>query len=129
MVFSSSTFLILFLPVTVILYYLFGALTKNTNVKNIILLIASLVFYAWGEPVYIILMLISIIFNFVIGQDIDAARSGGNDKLAKRKFVLSIVFNLAVLGFFKYFGFVVDNINTLLHASIRVPQLALPVGI
>ncbi|MBQ8077323.1 MAG: MBOAT family protein [Eubacterium sp.] len=129
MVFSSSTFLILFLPVTVILYYLFGALTKNTNVKNIILLIASLVFYAWGEPVYIILMLISIIFNFVIGQDIDAARSGGNDKLAKRKFVLSIVFSLAVLGFFKYFGFVVDNINTLLHASIRVPQLALPVGI
>lgn len=119
----------MFLPITVILYYLFGGTTKNVNVKNIILLIASLVFYAWGEPVYIILMLISIVFNYVIGRDIDRAREDGDGKTAKRKFVLSIIFNLAVIGFFKYFGFIVENINTLFNANIRVPELALPVGI
>lgn len=129
MVFSSSTFLILFMPVTVILYYLLGSVTKNINVKNVILLIASLVFYAWGEPVYIILMIISILFNFVIGKDIDHARETGNEAMAKRKFILSIVFNIAVLGFFKYFGFLVDNVNALFHSQIRVPQLALPIGI
>ena len=73
MVFSSSTFLIVFLPVTLVLYYIVGeVVAKSTMVKNIILLIASLVFYAWGEPVYIILMLISILFNFFAGKDIDA---------------------------------------------------------
>ena len=59
MVFSSATFLIVFLPLTMVLYYLVGVvLTKSTAVKNFILLVASLVFYAWGEPVYIILMLL-----------------------------------------------------------------------
>ncbi len=129
MVFSSSTFLILFLPITLILYYVLGGITKNINVKNIILLIASLVFYAWGEPVYIFLMLISIVFNYVVGRDIDNAKTTGNDKMAKRKFILSLVFNIGVLGFFKYFGFLIDNFNALFHAHLRVPELALPVGI
>ena len=119
----------MFMPITVILYYLLGGITKNINVKNVILLIASLVFYAWGEPVYIILMLISIVFNFIVGKDIDNARESGNDAMAKRKFVLAIVFNLFVLGFFKYFGFLIQNINSLLHIRINVPELALPVGI
>ena len=58
-----------------VLYYLIGVLiTKSTAVKNLILLIASLIFYAWGEPVYIILMLISICFNFVIGKDIEQSK-------------------------------------------------------
>ena len=130
MVFSSSTFLIAFLPITVLLYYLVGVkLTKNIKVKNLILLIASLIFYAWGEPVYIVLMIISIIFNFYIGKDIDAAKKSGQTALAKRSFVFSIVFNLAVLGFFKYFGFLIDNVNAVLHTHIQAPQLALPIGI
>ncbi len=130
MVFSSSTFLIAFLPITVLLYYLAGVkLTKNIKVKNFILLIASLIFYAWGEPVYIVLMIISIIFNFYIGKDIDASKKAGNTALAKRSFVFSIVFNLGVLGFFKYFGFLIDNINGVLHTHIQAPQLALPIGI
>lgn len=130
MVFSSSTFLIAFLPITVLLYYLVGVkLTKNIKVKNLILLIASLIFYAWGEPVYIVLMIISIIFNFYIGKDIDAAKKSGQTVLAKRNFIFSVVFNLAVLGFFKYFGFLIDNLNALLHTHIQAPQLALPIGI
>ena len=130
MVFSSSTFLLLFLPVTLAAYYLVGVmLTGSVRIKNIILLIASLVFYAWGEPIYIVLMLISILFNFTIGQDIDYARRAGNETRARTAFILSIVFNVGVLGFFKYFGFLVDNVNALFGVHIRIPRLALPVGI
>ena len=130
MVFSSSTFLIVFLPITIALYYIIGQfVTRSTTVKNIILLIASLLFYAWGEPVYIILMLLSIVFNFIAGKDIDAAKKAGNTAGAKTAFVIAIIFNLAVLGFFKYFGFLVENINMLLHLNLQIPQLALPIGI
>ena len=130
MVFSSSTFLIAFLPITILLYYIVGVkLTKNIKIKNLILLIASLIFYAWGEPVYIVLMIISIIFNFYIGKDIDEAKKSGHNALAKQSFIFSIVFNLAVLGFFKYFGFLIDNVNAILHTHIHAPQLALPIGI
>lgn len=130
MVFSSSTFLIVFLPVTIVVYYIIGEVaTKNMTVKNIILLIASLVFYAWGEPVYILLMLISIFFNFIIGKDIDRSKKRGNTKEAKISFIISIIFNLAILGFFKYFGFLIENINSLFNINISAPQLALPIGI
>ena len=130
MVFSSSTFLIAFLPITVLLYYIVGVkLTRNVKIKNLILLIASLIFYAWGEPVYIVLMIISIVFNFYIGKDIDSAKKSGNNALAKQSFIFSIVFNLAVLGFFKYFGFLIDNVNAVLHTHIHAPELALPIGI
>ncbi|MBR0413863.1 MAG: MBOAT family protein [Clostridia bacterium] len=130
MVFSSSTFLIVFLPVTLVLYYIVGeVVTRSTTVKNIILLIASLLFYAWGEPVYIVLMLISILFNFFAGKDIDRAKKAGNRGGAKAAFIIAIVFNLAVLGFFKYFGFLVENINALFHIELQIPQLALPIGI
>ena len=67
MVFSSLNFLFIFLPITLLLYYI----CKDITWKNVILLIASLVFYAWGEPVYIILMVISILFNYLIGKDIE----------------------------------------------------------
>ena len=130
MVFSSSTFLIAFLPLTIILYYVIGhVVAKNMAVKNFILLIASLLFYAWGEPVYIVLMLISILFNFFAGKDIDSAKKAGNKAGAKTAFIIAIIFNLAVLGFFKYFGFLVENVNMLLHTDLQIPQLALPIGI
>ena len=130
MVFSSATFLILFLPVTLIAYYLIGVvLTKNIAVKNCILLIASLLFYAWGEPVYIFLMLISILFNYVIGKDIAASQDAEQPKRAKTLFILAVCFNLGVLGFFKYAGFLTDNINALFGWHIVMPSLPLPIGI
>ena len=130
MVFSSSTFLMAFLPLTLLLYYGVGvALTKNVTVKNCILLLGSLVFYAWGEPVYIVLMLLSILFNFAAGRVIDSALSDGRTGLAKFQFIADVVYNLAVLGFFKYSDFVVDNINGLFGAHIPPLELPLPIGI
>ena len=119
-----------FLPLTLLLYYGVGvALTKNVTVKNCILLLASLVFYAWGEPVYIVLMLLSILFNFAAGRVIDSALSDGRTGLAKFQFIADVVYNLAVLGFFKYADFVVDNINGLFGAHIPPLELPLPIGI
>ncbi len=130
MVFSSSTFLIAFLPITLILYYLIGVmLTKSVTVKNIILLISSLVFYAWGEPIYIILMLLSIVFNYTAGKDIAASREANNEKRAKGAFIFALIFNLAALGFFKYVGFITENINGIFKTSIAPLSLPLPVGI
>lgn len=130
MVFSSTTFLILFLPITLIAYYLIGiALTRSIAVKNGILLLASLVFYAWGEPVYIFLMLISILFNYVIGKDIASSREVEQPGQARLLFIVAVCFNLSVLGFFKYAGFLVDNINALFGWHLALPDLPLPVGI
>ncbi len=121
MVFSSLYFLYIFLPVVLILYY---ALPR-TSVRNCILLLASIIFYAWGEPVYVFLMIFSILINYVLGLDI--ARSG---KIRKRvQFVVAILINLGLLGFFKYYGFVVENINALAGLHLRVRELALPIGI
>ena len=112
------------------MYYGVGvALTKNVTVKNCILLLGSLVFYAWGEPVYIVLMLLSILFNFAAGRVIDSALSDGRTGLAKFQFIADVVYNLAVLGFFKYADFVVDNINGLFGAHIPPLELPLPIGI
>ena len=104
MVFSSLVFLFTFLPITLVVYYL-----APWKIKNIVLLIASLVFYAWGEPVYIILMLLSITFNYFMGRDIDFNQDEPVKK--KRSLILAIVVNIFILGFFKYYVFLVQSIN------------------
>ena len=130
MVFSSATFLIIFLPVTMVLYYLLGVtITKSTAVKNLILLIASLLFYAWGEPVYIILMLISICFNFFVGKDMDQAKRMNRKKKVRTLFISAVIFNIGVLGFFKYSNFLIENIANITGLGIRPLNLPLPVGI
>ena len=130
MVFSSTTFLTVFLPLTLLLYYLVGQLwTKNTTVKNCILLIASLLFYAWGEPVYIILMLLSIGFNFVVGKDMAEAKATGHTRRAKVLLIASLIFDLGVLGFFKYADFLIENLNRLPGLDLPLTDLPLPVGI
>ncbi len=130
MVFSSATFLIIFLPVTMVLYYLLGVtITKSTAVKNLILLIASLIFYAWGEPVYIILMLISICFNFFVGKDMDQAKQMNRKKKVRTLFISAVIFNIGVLGFFKYSNFLIENIANITGLGIRPLNLPLPVGI
>lgn len=130
MVFSSATFLIVFLPLTIVMYYLFGVIiTKSIAVKNSILLIASLIFYAWGEPVYILLMLISIGFNFTVGKDMATAKRRGSLKKAKALFVISIIFNIGVLGFFKYADFLVENISGITGVALLPLNLPLPIGI
>ncbi|MBR6567904.1 MAG: MBOAT family protein [Clostridia bacterium] len=129
MVFSSATFLFLFLPFTLVLYNLklFKDKDKETVKKNTVLLIMSLIFYAWGEPVYIILMLLSILYNYFAAIDIDSYI--GSPRRKKAVFICALIFNIFVLGFFKYYGFIVESINSLFSLSLPVRDIPLPVGI
>lgn len=121
MVFSSGVFLLVFLPITFIVN-----LFLSTKQSNIWLLIASLLFYAWGEPFFVLLMILSIIVNWLVGMGI--AKSEG--KLKRLILTLGIVFDLGFLGYYKYAGFVVSLLNRLAHHEIMcVPQIALPIGI
>lgn len=129
MVFSSVSFLFVFLPLTLLLYFL-PVTKKHTKAdmlrKNIVLLIASLIFYAWGEPIYIFLMLLSVLFNFIIGLDIQRTES---EKIRKVLLIVAVIFNLFVIGFFKYYGFLVETVNSVTGLDISYKTLALPVGI
>ena len=119
MVFSSLTFLLVFLPVLTIIYFLI----KNIKIKNYILLVFSLIFYAWGEPIYIIIMLLSILVTYIAGILIN--------KSNKKKLVLiiSILLLLSSLLFFKYYNFLIENINSLFNIHIVKSKLSLPIGI
>ena len=128
MVFSSAVFLFVFFPLTMVIYFISGRKAENDmSRKNLILCIASLIFYAWGEPLYIVLMCLSIVFNFHLGLDMEENRS--NRKKMKQLLIFGIVFNLFMLGFFKYSGFVVENINSIFGSKIDYEGLPLPVGI
>lgn len=118
MVFSSLLFLYAFLPVCLLLYFLVPGLKG----KNIVLLCASLVFYAWGEPVYVFLMLAVAALNWGFGLLLEKKRSKG-------LLALCVALNLASLVVFKYAGFLVENCNALFGAAFRVPQISLPIGI
>lgn len=113
-----------FLPITLLVYYL-----VPMAFKNLVLLFFSLIFYAWGEPVYVLLMIFSIIYNYVAGIEIDYNLAEGNERKAKYVFILDVVVNLGMLGFFKYYGFFLENINVILPFDIPYRELALPIGI
>lgn len=122
MVFSSLLFLFIFLPAVLLIYHL-----SPKRIRNIILLAASLIFYAWGEPIYIALMLFSTCTDYVFGLLLD----GEKRSEAARKWILvaSVIVNLGVLGFFKYADFLIGNVNALLGTSIPPTDLPLPIGI
>ena len=121
MVFSSLVFLFVFLPIVLVLYYLSGK-----KYRNYLLLLASLFFYAWGEPTYVVIMLVSIGANYLCGLLVDEKRA---DKVRVAGVVISVIFNICMLGVFKYSGFFVKNINTAFNTSLPVPEIALPLGI
>ncbi|MFX3631354.1 MAG: MBOAT family protein [Candidatus Pristimantibacillus sp.] len=122
MVFSSVIFLFFFLPLVLTLYFAVPFKFKNT-----ILLIFSLVFYAWGEPRYVVLMLLSIIMNYGYGIWIDRT----DNQPRKKVYILTmaIVANIGILGFFKYANFFVDVMNDLLHTNVHLKSVPLPIGI
>ena len=124
MVFSSTTFLLAFLPLVAILYYI-----CPRKLRNALLLVFSLLFYGWGEPKYILIMLFSTVFDYCNGLGIGRCRAKGNEKGAKAVLVLSVVGNLAILGFFKYTDFAIVNVNGLLGSAIPTLGLLLPIGI
>jgi alginate O-acetyltransferase complex protein AlgI len=111
MLFSSMMFLRLFLPIVAISYYF-----VNDKYRNLLLLLASLIFYSWGEPKYIFLLLFSITVNYYFGIAIDDAIEEN-----KQKFLLAlcVLVNLSLLGYFKYFNFIVKNVNSINHFHKR----------
>jgi alginate O-acetyltransferase complex protein AlgI len=121
MVFSSLEFLLRFLPVVLALYFV-----VPRKLKNLFLLVASLIFYAWGEPVYVGLMIASCVVNYFLGIAIDRRRGSAGAKVA---LVFAISVNLALLGTFKYADFLIENVNRLLGSRIASPGLPLPIGI
>lgn len=125
MLFSSTTFIFLFLPIVIAIYYL--CLRKSKNAKNIFLLIVSIIFYAWGEPVFVLIMILSIIMNWIFGLLIDKFEY----KKIKLKLILCsmVIFNLGILGIFKYTNFFVQNINMLFNTNISNFDIKLPIGI
>ena len=124
MVFSSLLFLFRFLPLVLILYF-----AVPPRLRNLVLLLVSLVFYAWGEPVYVILMIVSILISWTGGLLVDRFLRAGNRRAAKISLVLSVAAGLFLLGFFKYADFVLRTVNELAHSDIPMLSLALPIGI
>ena len=119
MLFSSMTFLFVFLPIVLFLY-----LVTKKELHNPILLLASIVFYAWGEPKYLAIMLISILVNYFGAIAIDKYNS--HKKLA---LISTIVVNLGFLFYFKYFNFLAENINNIFHSNFQLIDVLMPIGI
>ncbi len=126
MLFSSVIFIYLFLPCVLLVYY--GLLRKNRNAQNIFLFLASLFFYAWGEPKFVLVMLLSIVCNWAFGLLVHSARQNGSLKKARIILSLGCILNLSLLFVFKYLNFTLSNINSLFGTSF-VSDIALPIGI
>lgn len=128
MIFSSVLFLFRFLPIFLICY--FGAPLRGENLKrmrNLILFLGSLLFYAWGEPVYVVLMLFSTVSDYVHGLRIEKCRENG--KSGRGWLISSIIINLLMLGFFKYADFLIGVCNGVFGIDIPLLNLPLPIGI
>ena len=124
MVFSSLLFLFMYLPVVLLIYY-----ATPLKYRNLFLFFANLVFYGWGEPVYVTLMLFSTIVDYTCGYMINKYRTK-NKKIAKTFLIASVVVNLSLLGFFKYAGFIANTLNVAIpFLNLPVIEVALPIGI
>lgn len=126
LVFSSVTFLYYFLPAVIVLYFITPMPGGSPKLRNNILLLASLVFYGWGEPVYLLLMVIEVAVLWGLGFKIDKYRGKPTSKLF---LILSLIVGLGALGFFKYADFFLKNINALIHSDLPLLRIALPIGI
>lgn len=122
MIFANLFFLYVFLPLNLLLYYL----TKNLAYRNAVLVVFSLFFYAWGEPVWVVLLLFSAVIDYFHGLFIERYRG---KKIARLGVVSSLVLNLGLLVAFKYSGFLYENLNAWFHLGLEVPAFTLPIGI
>ena len=130
MLFSSMFFLWVFLPVVLAGSFL---LRKSVGLCNVFLVLASLLFYAWGEPVNVLLMLASILINYGAGRLLARYDEQKNDRARRVVLTLDIIVNLALLGWFKYLGLFTDGINAVLGLfsvePLAAPEISLPIGI
>lgn len=122
MVFSSLTFLYIFLPVTLVIYYI-----VPKQLRNLFILISGLFFYAWGEPIYVFVLIASTMIDYFAGLVI--YKAGDRQALRKLALIVSMVMNLSLLGFFKYSNFIIENINNLFGTHYGSPTSLLPIGI
>ncbi|WP_345968946.1 MBOAT family O-acyltransferase [Clostridium sp. ATCC 25772] len=122
MVFSNTLFIYLFLPLNLLIYFL----VKDIKAKNITLLVFSLIFYSWGEPKWIILLLFTSIINYYAGIFIE---NNKDTKKSKKWLIYSIIINLCSLLIFKYTAFIFENINELFNLAIKIPDIPFPLGI
>lgn len=122
MVFSDSVFLFMFLPLTLAVYYAVPFAFKNT-----VLFLTGLLFYAWGEPVYVLIMLLSTAIDYCAGRLMD--RFDSSKKIRKATLLVSVVMNLSLLGIFKYGSFFIGSVNGIFGSAIPDPGLPLPIGI
>lgn len=122
MLFSNLSFIFMFLPLVVLIYVL-----VSWKRKNLVLLLASMVFYAWGEPVYVVLLFLSAVFNYFCGRDLEEKQDNPVQK--KGSLVFAIVINLLILGFFKYYVFLMESINAVSPVELPYRELAVPVGL
>lgn len=120
MVFSSTIFLFIFLPIVFILYYI----TPWMRVRNLLLITASLVFYAFGEPLYVLIMLGCVILNYIFGRLLSGGR--GNRKLIV---TVAVILNVSLIGVFKYTDFLIETLNEILGTALPLPGIPLPIGI
>ncbi|MBQ9899420.1 MAG: MBOAT family protein [Ruminococcus sp.] len=122
MIFSRLFFIYFFLPLCLAVY----ALVKGTDKKNTVLIVFSLIFYAWGEPLYVFLMLFSAVVNYSAGILLNTLRG---QKAGTVIAASAVIYDLLMLGIFKYSGFIAENINALFSCSLPVPDIRLPIGI
>ena len=120
MVFSSTIFLFSFLPVVFLLHLILPGM----KAKNLLLIVASLVFYAFGEPYYVAVMFLSALVNYGLGRLAGSGRGAGKGAVGA-----AVVFNIGLIGIFKYADFVMESINQVLHTDLPLPGIPLPVGI
>ena len=125
MVFSSAIFLFVFLPIVCGLYFII----KNLQIRNGLLIVASLIFYGFGEPVYVFLMIGSIIINYLLGLLISFLEH--RQFLIRKRFilVLAVILNIGILCVFKYTAFILENVNYIGNINIKIPTIILPIGI
>jgi len=125
MVFSELSFLYLFLPLNLLIY----AFAKDIRTKNTVLLVFSLIFYAWGEPLYLLLLLFMAVSNWFLALCIGQAQKRKDDKLKKKLLIAACVTDLGMIGIFKYLGFLLGNVQALTGFPSTVPSIMLPIGI
>lgn len=118
MVFSSAVFLFVFLPIVLMAH----TVIKNNNARNVLLIVASLIFYAFGEPVYILLLLLSVAVNYAFGWVLGRNKS-------KAVLAVAVILNIGILVIFKYTGFIVEMLNYIPGINIPVPEITMPIGI
>lgn len=122
MVFSSLTFLYFFLPIVMVVYLL-----TPRKFRNLLMFLAGLFFYAWGEPIYVIIMILSTAIDFTAGLFINKFENSPQKR--KIALIVSVVMNLSLLAVFKYSSFIITNINIVFHTGFTDPKLPLPIGI